>query len=213
MGGQQLTNTTTHTGCACSHTDIDVHACASPATPHFATVFTQTSDGNKRFLFSLALSVPRTHTSAHTCKESSKCSIFCHDVVIYERCFSQQADSSVWKASFHQSTLHSHFSATPPSLPRISSSLPCAGLPHPLLTQVRHVRLHVCVRAFVCEGVYGWGGERHKWALSAVRVMMQEQPKLLQKPCSSKVSALSFPHTLSLSLNKHSIVYYIHMDR
>ena len=115
--------------------------------------------------------------------------------MIYERCFSQQADTSVWNAVFHQSVL-SHFSATPPSLPRISSFLPCAGLPHPLLTQAHYV----CVSVSGCEGEYEWGGERHKWALSAVRVMMQEQPKLQQKPHSPEISgcdsALSlFPHT------------------
>lgn len=114
---EQLTNTTTHTGCACSRTDINVHARASPETLHFTTGFAETSDGNKRFLFSLALSAPHTntcththmraHTSTLTCKSSSKCSIFSHNVVIYERCFSQQADSSVWNASFHQSTVFS----------------------------------------------------------------------------------------------------------
>lgn len=107
---------------------------------------------------------------------------------------------------------HSHFSATPPSLAHISSSLPCAGLPHFLLTQAQYV--FVCV--FVCEGVYGWGGERHKWALSAVRVMMQEQPKLQQTPRSPEISgcdsALSFfPHTHFLPcMQTHRVMVVAH---
>ena len=85
--------------------------------------------------------------------------------MIYERCFSQQADSPVWNASFHKSILHSHFSASPPSPPRsyfLFSPLcrtPSASVDtYTLYCMCEHVRVSMCV----CERerVYGWGGER-----------------------------------------------------
>lgn len=91
---------------------------------HSTVVFTEASDGNKRFSRSPPLSPTHNHpptcaqTPTHTDEKPTKCSIFCCCVVIYERCFSQQADSPIWNASFHKSILHSHFSASPPSPPR-----------------------------------------------------------------------------------------------
>lgn len=95
------------------------HIYASPTTIPSTIVCTETSDGNKRFSHSFSLFHTHTcaHTHKHTDKNPTKCSIFCRCVVIYERCFSQQADSAVWNASFHKSILHSPFSASPPSPP------------------------------------------------------------------------------------------------
>lgn len=118
-----------------ARTDVDVNARASPASLLSTGVFTETRDRSERFSC--------TPTSPlHTHTNSTKCSIFCHCVVIYERCFSQQADSPVWNASFHKSILNSHFSASPPSPPLISSFLSGAGLPLRLLT---HAQYSECV--------------------------------------------------------------------
>ena len=132
---------------------------------HSTVVFTEASDGNKRF----SSSAPPPHTHTHTCaqtpthtdKKPTKCSIFCRCVVIYERCFSQQADSPVWNASFHKSILHSHFSASPPSPPRsyfLFSPLcrtPSASVDtYTLYCMCVHVRVSMCV----CERASIWMG-------------------------------------------------------
>lgn len=146
-----------------AHTHTMWNRCiyASPATLLSTIVFTGTSDRNKRFSYSL----PPLHPHTYTDKNPTKCSIFCRCVVIYERCFSQQADSPVWNASFHKSILHSHFSASPPPPPLL---FPLLSPVQDSLSHCWHIQHTVCVRTCLCVCVWvrecmDWEGkERHK---------------------------------------------------
>ncbi len=156
--------------CAYTHTHTHTHAWTHICiTCNTTIVFTETRDGNKRFSHSIPLSLTHTHictnihTHKHTHKNPTKCSIFCRCVVIYERCFSQQADSPVWNASFHKSILHSHFSVSPPSPPLLYFLFsPLCRTPSASVDTYSTLYMCVCVCVCVCEWVSVWMGRGWK---------------------------------------------------